>query len=683
LIIVFAASTELSRTTQDFYTAKEKTLLNFQRNVEKKAVETGTRIVQQLQNILGIKQPGVLTNTAPSYNGDTVLTITTDKKPHDDIYLRGFVGTKYQKGKWSTQKTKLSIEDYFSQDTCYQLLTQDYNIYQAYEVADSKERDVSEILSSAENLSDENDMEMTIKYVNNNLSTFAYFPYYSKLSRDSMGVLMLDYDRGFRRSKSVTEYKVTTQRTNPVMRDVVASYTDILRKGIVPYYAEEFTTMTSMTTTTLSDQDTCTIFELGGKDSFAKSYSNSQDTLPELLGDSKYVSVSDKTIAKYFQYVMGEDLWLPSKGLKKTKQLAKELVENETVNLTLVEDGNQPAATVDDIIQQMQSYFAENTEYSTSLQSVGYNEDYVETFLFQQKKGYCEHYATAGAVLFRAMGVPARYVSGYKVTADSFEKNEDGTYTAKVADSQAHAWTEVYTLNEGWTVADMTPESDQGQESTTSNGSLDSTEETDDGDDAFLENDPDAEEKASADEEEEEATEEPEAAPTATAISSQTNTSGESGGDSAAPVSTETQTNWILIAVVILFVIVLLTVWYSQKFKRRRRIKRCKTPCETLLELNRQLEQFLHCCGYGNVSELSDSEYRELLGKIYPKGIETGGIESYYHLLEEARFNREDKLPHDIRLQRRMLRGIQRKALASVSVFRRIYVCLIRGWGIL
>lgn len=56
---------------------------------------------------------------------------------------------------------------------------------------------------------------------------------------------------------------------------------------------------------------------------------------------------------------------------------------------------------------------AENTSYSLKLNSVPAGQDYAEYFLFGQKKGYCEHYATAATILLRDLGVPARYVSGY------------------------------------------------------------------------------------------------------------------------------------------------------------------------------------------------------------------------------------------------------------------------------
>jgi hypothetical protein len=689
LAVVFGAAITLSGTTKNIYMSQEQKLLDFQHTVEKAAVETGTRLVQRIQAFLGLEQPGVLTNTAPSYNGDTIMTLTTDQKPADDIYLRGFVGTKYEDGKWSTQKTQVSVADYFSQETCYQLLTQDYSLYQAVNAVGADDNEnisaLMDALASTDSLSGENDISMTITYPKNNLSTFAYFPYYAKLSQDSMGVLMLDYDRGFRRSRGVTQYKITLQKTRTTVRNQALSVTNTLRKGIVPYY-EEDTSLSTVMGSTPSLTDSITVFEIRKKDIFSQKTYDSMEDVPSLLGDAQYVAVTDQTIAKYFQYVMAEDLWLPS-GLTKTKKLAKKLSYDGTVDLSMVD------STPQNLIAQMQYYFRTNTTYSTRLQSVEGSQDYVEYFLFTQKKGYCEHYATAGAVLFRAMGVPARYVSGYKVSASDFKKNKDGTYTAKVLDTQAHAWTEIYTLNGGWTVADMTPSSDGGQESTYAQGA--STAEPDYGDDEFLENDPESTEKAAADDDEEddEETPQPEITPQATdGVSTEQPSGGEtkggtdggngSGGANSSSTTKLFTTNNIVAGTVCLLILLLGILWYSQDVRRKRQFKKCSDSGEYLLLQNKQLEDFLHCCGYGDMSQFTDREYLDLLGKIDPKGRENGDLENYYGLLQEARFYKPEGLKKEREYFTKMCMRIRRKALASRGILRTIYVRVLRRWSI-
>lgn len=84
-------------------------------------------------------------------------------------------------------------------------------------------------------------------------------------------------------------------------------------------------------------------------------------------------------------------------------------------------------------------------------------EDFVEHFLFDSKRGYCAHFASAAVLMLRYLGVPARYVTGYSVSADAFSKDEEGMYTAVVTDMQAHAWAEVYLDGTGWIPMEMTP----------------------------------------------------------------------------------------------------------------------------------------------------------------------------------------------------------------------------------
>ncbi len=75
----------------------------------------------------------------------------------------------------------------------------------------------------------------------------------------------------------------------------------------------------------------------------------------------------------------------------------------------------------------------------------------VDDFIFGQRRGFCEHYASSFVVLMRAAGVPARIVVGYQ----GGERNESGGYLL-VHQSDAHAWAEVWLENSGWVRVDPT-----------------------------------------------------------------------------------------------------------------------------------------------------------------------------------------------------------------------------------
>lgn len=95
--------------------------------------------------------------------------------------------------------------------------------------------------------------------------------------------------------------------------------------------------------------------------------------------------------------------------------------------------------------------------YSLELEDIGSGEDPVEHFLVREKAGYCVHFASAGVLLLRKMGVPARYAAGYMLSADQFKQDGQGTYTATVKDEDAHAWAEIYLEHIGWVPVEMTP----------------------------------------------------------------------------------------------------------------------------------------------------------------------------------------------------------------------------------
>ncbi|MGE0085790.1 MAG: DUF3488 and DUF4129 domain-containing transglutaminase family protein [Desulfococcaceae bacterium] len=75
----------------------------------------------------------------------------------------------------------------------------------------------------------------------------------------------------------------------------------------------------------------------------------------------------------------------------------------------------------------------------------------VDDFLFETRKGYCEHYASAFVFLMRAAGIPARVVGGYQ----GGEVNPYGGYLI-VRQAHAHAWAEVWFSGKGWTRTDPT-----------------------------------------------------------------------------------------------------------------------------------------------------------------------------------------------------------------------------------
>lgn len=80
------------------------------------------------------------------------------------------------------------------------------------------------------------------------------------------------------------------------------------------------------------------------------------------------------------------------------------------------------------------------------------NRDPLTNFLFHEKRGHCELFATAGVMAARALGVPARIAYGW-AGGSYYENSNLFVFRAR----EAHAWTEVLIADVGWVVLDCTP----------------------------------------------------------------------------------------------------------------------------------------------------------------------------------------------------------------------------------
>ncbi|ADC71833.1 transglutaminase domain protein [Thioalkalivibrio sp. K90mix] len=102
------------------------------------------------------------------------------------------------------------------------------------------------------------------------------------------------------------------------------------------------------------------------------------------------------------------------------------------------------------IIQAALDRFAA-APYRYTLQPPTLEGDVTDQFLFETQAGYCEHYASAFAVLMRSAGIPTRVVTGYQ----GGEWMQRGEYL-RLRNADAHAWNEVWLDGEGWIRVDPT-----------------------------------------------------------------------------------------------------------------------------------------------------------------------------------------------------------------------------------
>jgi len=129
-------------------------------------------------------------------------------------------------------------------------------------------------------------------------------------------------------------------------------------------------------------------------------------------------------------------LQLPEQGNERSRALARQWWR---------QSGGEPQA----FIRQLMRHYNRSFVYTLSPGTLG--RDSIDQFLFDTRRGYCEHFAGASVFLLRAAGIPARVVTGYQ----GGEWNPYERYL-QLRQYDAHAWTEVWLEGQGWTRLDPT-----------------------------------------------------------------------------------------------------------------------------------------------------------------------------------------------------------------------------------
>ena len=155
-----------------------------------------------------------------------------------------------------------------------------------------------------------------------------------------------------------------------------------------------------------------------------------------------------------------------------------EVIGRECKRIGLTED-----MTENDIVEAVKDYFEENIPYTLKPGATPKKEDFINYFLTTNRKGYCAHFASAATLIFRQMGIPARYVEGYAFSMETVlasDINDEKEYAdyyrgysdigtsavmdVEVTDAMAHAWVEIYVEGFGWKVVEVTPGSNETTE---------------------------------------------------------------------------------------------------------------------------------------------------------------------------------------------------------------------------
>jgi transglutaminase-like putative cysteine protease len=160
----------------------------------------------------------------------------------------------------------------------------------------------------------------------------------------------------------------------------------------------------------------------------------------------------------YPQWVLDGYLQLPKDITPRTKELAKDIASG--------------LSNPYDIVNAVTEYLRDNIEYIQAISQPPPNQERIDWFLFDYRKGFCNYYASAEVILLRSLGIPARIAVGFAQgereippiqgqlppgTGQEFpyeQISETSTYVVRQKD--AHAWPEIYFPGLGWVIFEPT-----------------------------------------------------------------------------------------------------------------------------------------------------------------------------------------------------------------------------------
>jgi transglutaminase-like putative cysteine protease len=110
------------------------------------------------------------------------------------------------------------------------------------------------------------------------------------------------------------------------------------------------------------------------------------------------------------------------------------------------------AATPYEFALAVNDYLRDGFSYTEKPPAPAPGVEPLESFLFDTKAGYCQHYSAAMALLLRMGGVPARVATGF--SPGGYSKRKQAWI---VRDTDAHSWVEAWFEGYGWITLDPTP----------------------------------------------------------------------------------------------------------------------------------------------------------------------------------------------------------------------------------
>lgn len=529
----------------------------------------------------GKVESGQLTNSSPGRTGRTALTVTLDKIPDENLYMRGFIGGIYEGDRWqeiSDEDFRLAAENQWdmSQEEIEEarklLLNQTYDSWNFFrdevQVADRRgtyQVDLKEVKGS-----------------------YGYLPYHTGIDTLEKGTLELQADGETVRHTDQLSYE--------------------------GYFGEP-----------------SGIFMISS-------------------------AVGNDTVSMYSEYVRQHYLYVPAEGIERLRELCGQMEDM----LSEIAEAN-PSAYPYWTAEAVRELLASQCTYSTTLSPLPPGQDYTEYFFFDQKKGFCTHFASTGVLMLRMLGVPARYATGYVVRPNEFKKDAGAdTFTAEVPDGNAHAWVEIYDQNLGWMPVELTPGYTEG-------GTGDSLPEDGESNEGITPLPTQ--------------TQTPAATPQVSETPDPPTGDGK-GQDSSkqnlgrdAVIRTAGMILLILLAAAALCGLLLIRRYFL--IRRRRRHFGSKSKRLAVVSISHEMYRMLRSAGYSQPNHTSDQEYGKKIQEAFPI-LEDGEFLMFIACVQKAKFSQNLPTEEEVKLCRRIYQKLERDLGGRGSRVRQLWWKFIR-----
>ncbi len=400
VLLLLGVTDGLQEKAEEFVISKNGEWFYLQENLEE-SIRNGSLFSR-------FSQEDRVDNSTPRYKDKEVIELSMSTKPTSNIYLRGYHCVDYREGVWSKD------------DTAFMDACREYNI----DVEEAAKRLLA-IQHESDDVNDNEQITYEIRYTgirDENL----YFPYAVGWEEEPKKYTF-PADYLIKKKKNLKEAKGLSWKSlryldeEPIM-------------GVITDEQGEFSIIG--------------IFESG----------YAPDKLPS----------EDKALVTWYNNFVQKNYLEVPEDIPAIKQMVKHI--NHSIGIAGSQElwGDTQVSTeiLNDrrlqVAQSVSYWLRTHNKYALELDKLPTGEDALEYFLSISHKGYCVHFASAGTLILRELGIPARYVTGFVVKRDAVTY-EEGTYKASVLDSDAHAWVEIYMDNYGWIPAEMTPGYREGE----------------------------------------------------------------------------------------------------------------------------------------------------------------------------------------------------------------------------